>query len=273
MVGGKGGEPYGVFVFEGDKICYLKLPHCLRSDGIMRGLRLRLEVRSTAAVRLGWWELRDRWLRASRRSRPAQGDPPLAAGASVEPFFRLHFLGSLAPIERRTVAGDKSCIHCTNRAPKRQYTDSFFALCENWGGLYSPPLCWCLSTALFEASPIVLANVSYWPESVPAMFPGSKLRARECLKRGNRGLNAFCCIVVWPIKSKLRSTFMQTGNYVVTAAAIDIWLPPRGKRGWGACLSLQALKSWTLMILTENRGWISETDRSTRWILYPCRQK
>lgn len=66
---------------------------------------------------------------------------------------------------------------------------------------------------------------------------------------------------------------MQTGNYVVTAAAIDIWLPPRGKRGWGARLSLQALKRRTLMILTENRGWISETDRSTRWILYPCRQK
>lgn len=189
------------------------------------------------------------------------------------PFFRLHFLGSLAPIEPGTVAADKSCIHCTNRALKRQYTDSFFALCENWGGLYSPPLCRCLSTALFEASPIVPANVSYWPESVPAMFPGSKLRARECLKRGNRGLNAFCCIVVWPIKSKLRSAFMQTGNYVVTAAAIDIWLPPRGKRGWGARLSLQALKRWTLMILTENRRWISKTDRSTRWILYPSRQK
>lgn len=195
------------------------------------------------------------------------GDPLLAAGASAEPFFRLHFLGSLAPIEQRTVVGDKSCIHCTNRAPKRQYTDSFFALCENWGGLYSLPLCRCLSTAPFEASPIVPANVSYWPESVPAMFPGSKLRVRECLKRGNRGLNAFCCIVVWPIKSKLRSLFMQTGNYVVTAAAIDIWLPPHGKRGWGASLSLQALKRWTLMILTENREWISETDRSRRWIL------
>lgn len=201
---------------------------------------------------------------------------PAAAAAgrgSARPFFRLHFLGSLAPIERGTVAGDKSCIHCTNRALKRQYTESFFALCENWGGLYSPPLCRCLSTALFEASPIVPANVSYWPESVPAMFPGSKLRARECLKRGNRGLNAFCCIVVWPIKSKLRSAFMQTGNYVVTAAAIDIWLPPRGKRGWSARLSLQALKRWTLMILTENRRWISKTDRSTRWILYPRRQK
>lgn len=23
---------------------------------------------------------------------------------------------------------------------------------------------------------------------------------------------------------------MQTGNYVVTAAAIDIWLPPHGKK-------------------------------------------
>lgn len=107
----------------------------------------------------------------------------------------------LAPIELRTVAEDKSCIHCTNRAPKRQYTESFFALCENWGGLYSRPLCWCLSTALFEARPIVPASVSYWPKSVPAMFPGSKLRVRECLKRGNHRLNAFCCIVIWPIKS------------------------------------------------------------------------
>lgn len=145
-------------------------------------------------------------------------------------FFRLHFLGSLAPIELWTVAEDKSCIHFTNRAPKRQYTESFFALCENWGGLYSFPLCWCLSTALFEARPIVLASVSYWPKSVPAMFPGSKLRVRECLKRGNHRLNAFCCIVIWPIKSKLWSTLMQTGNYTVTAAAIDIWLPPHREK-------------------------------------------
>lgn len=227
---------------------------------------------SAAGAGSGAGEPRDR-----HRQRPAAasraGRAPLAAGVSAPPFFRLHFLGSLAPIEPGTVARDKSCIHCTNRALKRQYTESFFALCENWGGLYSPPLCRCLSTALFEASPIVPANVSYWPESVPAMFPGSKLRARECLKRGNRGLNAFCCIVVWPIKSKLRSAFMQTGNYVVTAAAIDIWLPPRGKRGWSARLSLQARKRWTLMILTENRRWISKTDRSARWILYPRRQK
>lgn len=152
----------------------------------------------------------------------------LAAGKSAELFFLLHFLGSLARIEPGTVAEDKSCIHCTNSAPKQQYTESFFALCENWGGLYSLPLCWCLSTALFEARPIVLANVSYWPKSVPAMFPGSKLRERECLKRSNHRVNAFCCIVIWPIKSKLWSVLMQTGNYVVTAAAIDIWLPPKG---------------------------------------------
>lgn len=150
-------------------------------------------------------------------------------------FFRLHFLGSLAPIELWTVAEDKSCIHCTNRAPKQQYTESFFALCENWGGLYSFPLCWCLSTALFEARPIVLASVSYWPKSVPAMFPGSKLRVRECLKGGNHRLNAFCCIVIWPIKSKLWSPLMQTGNYIVTAAAIDIWLPPHWKEICSFC--------------------------------------
>lgn len=159
-------------------------------------------------------------------------DVQLAAGESTEPFFLLHFLGSLAPIEPGTVAEDKSCIHCTNRVPKQQYTDSFFALCENWGGLYSLPLCWCLSTALFEARPIVPANVSYWPNPVPAMFPGSKWRARECLKRGNHRANAFCCIVIWPIKSKLWSMLMQTGNYVVTAAAIDIWLPPQGGKMW-----------------------------------------
>lgn len=131
------------------------------------------------------------------------------------------------PIELWTVAEDKSYIHGTNRAPKQQYTDSFFPLCENWGGLHSFPLCWCLSTALFEARPIVLASVSYWPKSVPAMFPGSKLWVRECLKRGNHRLSAFCCIVIWPIKSKLWSTLMQTGNYIATAATIDIWsLPP-----------------------------------------------
>lgn len=77
------------------------------------------------------WEPRDRHLQAPRCSHAAQGEPPLAAGVSAQPFFRLHFLGSLAAIERGTVAGDKSCIHCTNRALKRQYTDSFFALCEN----------------------------------------------------------------------------------------------------------------------------------------------
>lgn len=124
----------------------------------------------------------------------------LATGTSAA-FFRLHFLGSLAPIELWTGAEDRSCIHCPNRAPKQQHTESFFALCENWGGLYSFPLCWCLSTALFEARPIVLASVSYWPKSVPAMFPGSKLRVRECLERGNHRLDAFCCIVIWPIKS------------------------------------------------------------------------
>lgn len=94
-------------------------------------------------------------------------------------------------------------------------------------GLYSFPLCCCLSTALFEARPIVLASVSYWPKSVAAMFPGSKLWVRECLERGNHRLHAFCCIVIWPIKSKLWSVLMQTGNYIVTAAAIDICsLPP-----------------------------------------------
>lgn len=75
-----------------------------------------------------WW---DAGAGRAAAAGPVPGDPPLAAGASAEPFFRLHFLGSLAPIELGTVAGDKSCIHCTNRAPKRQYTDSFFALCEN----------------------------------------------------------------------------------------------------------------------------------------------
>lgn len=193
------GRAGGFCVSEGDRRPELEESGCVRSSAISRG-----------ALRGARWQRRERHL-----------PPRIQRTASAQPFFRLHFLGSSAPIERGTVAGDKSCIHCTNRALKRQYTDSFFALCENWGGLYSPPLCRCLSTALFEASPIVPANVSYWPESVPAMFPGSKLRARECLKRGNRGLNAFCCIVVWPIKSKLRSAFMQTGNYVVTAAAID----------------------------------------------------
>lgn len=60
-----------------------------------------------------------------------RGDLPLAAGASVEPFFRRHFLGSLAAIERRAAAGHKGCTHCTNRAAKRQDTAPFFALCEN----------------------------------------------------------------------------------------------------------------------------------------------
>lgn len=175
---------------------------------------------------------------------PVHMDILLVAGSSVVPFFLPHFLGSVAPIEPRTVAEDKSCIHCTNRAPKQQYTDSFFALCENWGGLDSLPLCWCLSTALFEARPFVLANVSYWPKSVPAMFPGSKLRVRECLKRGNHRVNAFCCIVIWPIKSKLWSMLMQTGNYVVTAAAIDIWLPPQGGKKVVFSTVSRPLKAW-----------------------------
>lgn len=170
------------------------------------------------------------WLSSSHLTCHVHMDTSAGHREECGAFFRLHFLGSLALIELWTVAEDKSCIHCTNRAPKQQYTESFFALCENWGGLYSFPLCWCLSTALFEARPIVLASVSYWPKSVPAMFPGSKLRVRECLKRGHHRLNAFCCIVIWPIKSKLCSTLMQTGDYIVTAAAIDIWLPPHRKQ-------------------------------------------
>lgn len=174
------------------------------------------------------WDRRSfsEWLSSSLLTCSVQIDTTAGHREECGAFFRLHFLGSLASIELWTVAEDKSCIHCTNRAPKQQYTESFFALCENWGGLYSFPLCWCLSTALFEARPIVLASVSYCPKSVPAMFPGSKLRVRECLKEGNHRLNAFCCIVIWPIKSKLWSPLMQTGNYIVTAAAIDIWLPP-----------------------------------------------
>lgn len=174
------------------------------------------------------WDRRSfsEWLSSSLLTCSVQIDTTAGHREECGAFFRLHFLGSLASIELWTVAEDKSCIHCTNRAPKQQYTESFFALCENWGGLYSFPLCWCLSTALFEARPIVLASVSYWPKSVPAMFPGSKLGVRECLKEGNHRLNAFCCIVIWPIKSKLWSPLMQTGNYIVTAAAIDIWLPP-----------------------------------------------
>lgn len=73
--------------------------------------------------------------------------------------FGLCALGPAAPIEPRAAAADKSCVHCAN-TPEQRHTEPFFALCENWGGPYSPPLCRCLSTAPSEARPAVPASVS-----------------------------------------------------------------------------------------------------------------
>lgn len=153
------------------------------------------------------------------------------------------------------------------QSPKAEHTESFFALCENWGGLYSRPLCWCLSTVPLEARPIVRTSVSYWPKSVPALFPGSKWRGTECLKRANHRLDAFCCIVIWPIKSKLRSALMQTGNYIVTAAAIDIWLLPHRKKIRGFRPVSRFLYAGHSCFLTENGSRVGRTERSPRWLL------